>query len=181
MNIYSRRRSRSLFYALVISLLFACGGGGDDAGSSSRTSTEADGAQTAQGVGTAIPPSAIPADANIKGMFSPVYDWPLIPLHAVMMPDGRILTYGSNGDGTQTGKFIYDIWDPAGGLNAGHMTLPNTTPTDLFCGTQILLPAGDQIFLGGGDNWNTTIPNATNNLGNNNSNTFSVSSNLLTP
>jgi hypothetical protein len=61
------------------------------------------------------------------------------------------------------------------------MTLPNTTPTDLFCSTQILLPAGDQIFLGGGDNWNTTVPNATNNLGNNNSNTFSVSSNLLTP
>jgi hypothetical protein len=35
-----------------------------------------DGIKTAQGVGTGIPPSAIPADANIKGMFSPVYDWP---------------------------------------------------------------------------------------------------------
>jgi len=138
MNMFSHHGCRSVFYALAISLLFACGGGGDDAGSSSRTST-VDDSKTAQGVGTAIPPSAIPADANIKGMFSPVYDWPLIPLHAVMMPDGRILTYGTNGDGTQTGKFIYDIWDPAGGLNAGHMTLPNTTPTDLFCSTQILL------------------------------------------
>lgn len=25
--------------------------------------------------------------------------WPLIPIHAVLLPDGRVLTYGTNPDG----------------------------------------------------------------------------------
>jgi hypothetical protein len=173
--------NRPLLCSVLVALLYACGGGGDNSDSAS-SATNVDGIKKAQGIGVFTPPSAIPANANVAGMFSPVYDWPLIPLHAVMMPDGRILSYGTNGDGTQTGKFIYDIWDPASGFtSAGHLTLPNTTPTDLFCSTQIVLPAGDQIFIGGGDNWNTTVPNATNNLGNNNSNIFSIANNTLTP
>ena len=36
-----------------------------------------------------------------------------------MMADGRILSYGTDSTGKQTGNFIYDIWDPAGGLDGG--------------------------------------------------------------
>ena len=173
----SKRASSSLLYAALAAVLLACGGGGDDGKTESAES--ADGLKKAQAV--FVPTDAIPVDANVRGMFSQVYNWPLIPVHMVMLPDQRILTYGTNADGTQTGKFIYDVWDPAGGLSGGHMTLPNTTPTDLFCSTQLVLPSGDQVFIGGGDNWNTTVPNATNNVGNNNSNTFSIANNTLTP
>ena len=74
----------------------------------------------------------------------------------MILPDGKMMTVGSNVDGQQTGHLIYDIWDPKQGsvggklTTAGHLTLPNTTPTDLFCSAQILLPTTNEIFLAGG-------------------------------
>ena len=74
---------------------------------------------------------------NVNGAWSQVYDWPLISVHAALTPDGRVLTYGTNGDGKQTGYFIYDIWDPAYAPDAGHVTLSNMTLTDIFCSSNI--------------------------------------------
>ena len=48
----------------------------------------------------------------------PVHDWPLISIHIALTPDGRVLTYGTDGTGKQTGYFIYDVWDPSAGLEA---------------------------------------------------------------
>jgi YVTN family beta-propeller protein len=93
------------------------------------------------------------------------------------MPDGRVLSYGTTAAGQQTGVFIYDVWDPAAGLNAGHLTMPNTTGTDLFCSSQVVVPQGNLVFIAGGDNWTGT---GTTNTGNNNSNTFNYTSNTLT-
>ena len=111
-----------------------------------------------------------PAEANrLLGAWGPNGSWPLIPIHMVLLPEGRILTYGSNPDGTQTGRFWYDVWDPAGGSIAdGHQTLPNTTATDLFCSAQLVLPGSEDVLLLGGDNW-IASKGATNNRGNNNS------------
>ena len=44
-------------------------------------------------------------------------------IHAIVLPDGRILTYGSTAEGKQTGYFIYDVWTPPG-LASGHLTCP---------------------------------------------------------
>ncbi len=170
----------SLAKVLLISLLASCGGGGDNPPPAPVSQADAL-SERKKALATFVPTTPIPADANVRGMFSGVNNWPLIPVHAVLMPDGRVLSYGTNGNGTQTGKFIYDVWDPEGGLNGGHLTLPNTTPTDLFCSTQLVLPQGDAVFIGGGDNWNTTVPNSTNNQGNNNSNRFTLATNALTP
>jgi YVTN family beta-propeller protein len=110
------------------------------------------------------------------GAWSPVFSWPLIPLHVVMTPDARILSYGTKGDGTQTGYFIYDVWDTnAGPTGGGHVTLPNTTGTDIFCSSQLIL-TNDTIFLSGGDNWTGT---ATTNTANNNTNIFNPANNTL--
>ena len=88
--------------------------------------------------------AALPAGANnVSGAWSPVKPWPLIAVHAVLMPDGRVLTYGSTATGQQTAIFIYDVWDSAAGLDAGHTTLPNTTGTDIFCSSQVMLPSGE--------------------------------------
>jgi YVTN family beta-propeller protein len=106
---------------------------------------------------------------NVQGSWSPVGNWPLISAHAVLTIDGRVLTYGTDGSGNQTAFFIYDVWDPSAGLGGGHVTLPNVTNTDIFCGSQVVLPDSGKIFLAGGDNF---VNGATNNIGNNNSNVF---------
>ncbi len=121
--------------------------------------------------------SALPASANnVAGAWSPVKPWPLIAVHAVLMPDGRVLTYGTRASGQQTGIDIYDVWDPAGGLDGGHLTLPNTSGTDLFCSSQLVLPGGSQVFIAGGDNWTGT---GTTNTGNNNSNLIDYGNNSI--
>jgi YVTN family beta-propeller protein len=114
---------------------------------------------------------------NVVGAWDPqLYSWPLIPVHSVLTPDMRIVSYGTDGIARQTGYFIYDIWDINSGLTGGHLTLDNVTNTDIFCGSQVVLPEGGQVFLAGGDNWTGT---GTTNTGNNNSNILTLSSNLL--
>lgn len=112
---------------------------------------------------------------------SPAEDnWPLVAIHAVLTPDGRVLTYGSNNAGAltqQTGFFIYDVWDPSAGLSGGHTTLNNYTLTDTFCSAQVLLPESGDVFLAGGDNWDGT---AVTGAGNNNTNLFRYTDNTLT-
>ncbi len=149
--------------------LAGCGGGGDSA---------VQDRERPQSVAGTLGPTPIPADANVNGMFGPVIGWPLIPLHNVLLADGRVLSYGTDGSGRQTGNFIYDVWDPAGGVGASsHLTLPNTTGTDIFCASQVLAPAGDGVIISGGDNW---TGKTTTNTGNANSNFFRSADNTLT-
>ena len=53
-----------------------------------------------------------PPDANLKGAWSAVGTWPLIAVHMVLMPDGRVLTYGTRRHRQADRLFIYDVWDP---------------------------------------------------------------------
>ena len=119
--------------------------------------------------------SAARADNGV-GAWAPPASWPLIAIHSVLTPDGRVLTYGTTNTGQQTGFTIYDIWDPAAGTGAGHLTLPNNTGTDLFCSSQLVLPQSGNVFIAGGDNF---VSGATTNTGNNNSNVFTPSNNVL--
>ena len=114
---------------------------------------------------------------NVSGAWSPIISWPLISAHAVLMPDGRVMSYGTDGTGRQTGYFIYDVWDPKADLASSHITLPNMTATDIFCSSQVVLPQGGNIFIAGGDNWTGT---ATTNTGNRNTNLFSLGESTLT-
>ena len=106
------------------------------------------------------------------GTWSLLRNWPLIAIHGAVTPDGRVLSYGTRGDGKQTGFFIYDIWDPQFGLTGGHITLNNLTGTDLFCSSQVVLPQSGEILITGGDNWTGT---GTTNTGNTDSNIFDYS------
>ena len=96
-------------------------------------------------------------------------NWPLIPIHAALTSDGKVLTFGTDGTGRQTGFFTYDLWDPAAGLSGGHTTLDNRTGTDVFCSAQLMLPQDGSILIAGGDNWNGT---STTNVGNRNSSLY---------
>ena len=110
---------------------------------------------------------------NGVGAWAPPIDWPIIGIHAVLLPDGRVLSYGTTETGQQTGYTIYDVWDPSTGI---HATLPNGTDTDLFCSSQLVLPTSGTVLIAGGDNF---VGGATTNSGNNNSNVFTPSTNGL--
>jgi hypothetical protein len=93
-----------------------------------------------------------PDQYHVRGKFGPVISWPLIPLQVLTLPDGRVLSYGSDGKGNQTGQIIYDVWDGSKGFGPeSHLTLPNRTGTDLFCSGQLLVPADNAVLLVGGD------------------------------
>ncbi len=92
------------------------------------------------------------------GDWSELLEWPIVPIHSVLLPDGRVLTYGSTvetGGGPEviSGGLSYDIWDPTDpDPDDGHMVLPNFTGTDIFCSAQVVLPQPDAgVLIAGGD------------------------------
>lgn len=116
------------------------------------------------------------AGANITGVFGAPVTWPIIPIHAILLPDGRVMNYGSDASGAQGAKLIYDVWTPTLGTGtSAHTVLPNTTNTDIFCSAQSLLPSGDVLAAGG----DLTVNGARNSAINDTA-IFSTSANTLT-
>lgn len=116
------------------------------------------------------------ASASSTGVFGAPITWPLIPIHLVLLADGRVMSYGTNSKGQQGAQLIYDVWDPSLGTGTNsHQVLPNSTSTDLFCSAQSLLLSGD-VLTSGGD---LTV-NGKRNSANNNTTLFSPSTNTLT-
>ncbi|MEO6269450.1 MAG: galactose oxidase-like domain-containing protein, partial [Lautropia sp.] len=119
-------------------------------------------------------------NASQVGAWSPLWQWPLIAIHASVLPDGRVMTYGTDKGGKQTGKFFYDVWDPiAGAGDAAHLTLSNQTGTDIFCSAQLVLQSGD-LLINGGDIYDP-VKAGTLNQPNADVNVFRLSSNALEP
>jgi hypothetical protein len=90
-------------------------------------------------------------DAQSNGVFGPPVTWPIIGLHAVLLPDGRVMNYGTNEQGQQGAQFVYDVWNPALGTDiTAHTVLPNTTGTDIFCsGLSVMAGSGEVLMVGG--------------------------------
>ena len=115
------------------------------------------------------------AAANITGVFGPAVTWPIIPIHAVLLPDGRVMNYGTNALGQQGAQLVYDVWDPSMGTGTNaHLVLPNTTHTDLFCGAQSVMLSG-KVLTSGGD---LTVGGVRNSA-NNSTTVFSPTANTL--
>jgi len=116
------------------------------------------------------------AAANITGVFGPAVTWPIIPIHVVLLPDGRVMNYGTDALGQQGAQLVYDVWDPSMGTGTNaHQVLPNTTHTDFFCGAQSVMLSG-KVLTSGGD---LTVGGARNSA-NNNTTIFSPTANTLT-
>lgn len=93
-----------------------------------------------------------PVDAHVTGLFGPAFAWSLIPIHSVLLADGRVLYFGTKPDGVQNAKLHYALWDPSAGTGTeSMMLLPNSTGTDIFCAGQALLPLSGDVLLVGGD------------------------------
>jgi Domain of unknown function (DUF1929)/Abnormal spindle-like microcephaly-assoc'd, ASPM-SPD-2-Hydin len=132
-----------------------------------------------QAAGALAVSSTVPtgtAAASSGGLFGAPITWPVIPIHALLLPDGRVMSYGTNAAGQQGAELIYDVWDPSQGTgSSAHFVLPNQTNTDIFCGAQSLMLSGN-VLTSGGD---LTV-NGVRNSANNHTNIFSPSANSLT-
>ena len=87
-------------------------------------------------------------NADEIGSFGDLISWPIIGLHVAMTPDGKLLTFGTDLVGQQTGLHIYDVWDPQTGE---HTTLTHTTNSDIFCAVAIIDPTTGEVLIAGGD------------------------------
>ncbi|MFT3733169.1 MAG: DUF1929 domain-containing protein [Hyphomicrobium sp.] len=83
-----------------------------------------------------------------SGSWSAVQPWPIVALHSVMTPDGKILTFGTDQQGQQGSHMLYDVWDPTTGV---HTTLNYTQATNIFCSCCVIDPITDKIVIAGGD------------------------------
>jgi hypothetical protein len=106
---------------------------------------------------TVYKPDTTSSTAFSAGAFGPAFGWPVMPIHMVLLPDGRVLSYGTDDKGVQGAQFHYSVWDPAwnptqpGADTSPFELLSNVTGTDLFCSTQLVLPGSGQVLLAGGD------------------------------
>ena len=81
-------------------------------------------------------------DPDAIGRFGEPFDWPVVSMHLALLPDGRVMSFGSTTDGRQGAMLHYNVWDPIQGTGPSSMLLlPNTTPTDISCAGQTLVPA----------------------------------------
>ena len=106
---------------------------------------------------------------------APWLSWPLMPIHQVLLPDGRILFYGSDINGQQGGGLHYMVWDPTLGTGPeAFLVLPTQTGSNIFCAGQALLPTGEALIVGG-----TIIQGKVRGIGIADVNTFQPAQNTL--
>ncbi len=118
----------------------------------------------------------IPADAATKGMWSSTIPWSINALHAILLSDGRLLTFGTpfGNPAAQDGRY-YDIWNPQEGFqDSAHIKSVVPDPVNSFCSTAGWLTDGTLMVAGGnGNNGRSSgLFNSANNNSLNNSSTM---------
>lgn len=94
-----------------------------------------------------VPPAA---NADVTGMYSPQVTWPLVAIHAALLPSGQVVTYGAPVGVRAQGGLDYTLWRPALGTGPGaHDHLPSMHSYDSFCNALELLPDGRVLMVGG--------------------------------
>ena len=88
------------------------------------------------------------SDVEGDGEWSDVQQLGLIPIHAIVLPDGKVFSFGTTAAGMQSGQFIYSLYDPETGVER---ILPNTTDTDVFCSNMSIDPVTGNVLITGGD------------------------------
>ncbi len=96
-------------------------------------------------------PALQSSTAHLYGQWSPVYDWPLVAIHTMLLPNGKVLAWDSVNDLPTENNQVHDftrvvIWDPATNLVT---RVDNTTGFNLFCAGHASLPDGTPFIAGG--------------------------------
>ncbi len=118
-----------------------------------------------------LPTAANTTGAAAQGYWSPTEPWPLTAIHAILMPNGNLMTFDMNGDGgndptdgsnitfqpqnsintrggwdSPTGDWRrVDIWNPRTNTH----TWSNNMTTNMFCSGHVLLADGRVFVIGG--------------------------------
>ncbi|MEE7475978.1 VCBS domain-containing protein [Methylobacterium hispanicum] len=92
-------------------------------------------------------------DPDGNGAWGKIIKDALIPIHSMVLPDGKVLAFGTDGTGGDfDARFVYSIYDPA---TDELKVLPNTTGTNIFCSNMAVDPETGNVIIMGGDNHNT--------------------------
>ena len=84
---------------------------------------------------------------NQVGSWSAPFDWPVIAMHASLLPDGRVISWDRTFNSSNNQNRQSAIWDPRTGSFERD---PVDGNADLFCSGHILLPNG-KLFIAGGE------------------------------
>jgi Domain of unknown function (DUF1929) len=104
----------------------------------------------------------VAATADQVGKWSPVYDWPVVAVHASLLPSGKVLAFDTvklpdgstpgateNVDGEHTNTRV-TIWTPNGDGPGTHAPAENNLKRNLFCSGHTTLADG-RLFAAGGN------------------------------
>ncbi len=84
-----------------------------------------------------------------QGRYGKVIKWPIIAIHAVLLPSGSVMSFGTDQSGNQ-GAFIHDLWNPELGTGPdSHFILPNGVTADFFCSAASLQTNGTVLIADG--------------------------------
>jgi hypothetical protein len=86
--------------------------------------------------------------ANESGQWTEPFAWPIVAIHTMLLPDGRVLAINRTRNP--------QLWDPATGT---FTSVP--APANLFCAGHALLPDGRVFVAGGHIDDNQGLPNLT--------------------
>ncbi len=96
------------------------------------------------------------ADADVAGMWTGLAKWPVVAIHANLLPNGHVLTYGTPSTSTDQNSQDFDDWDPAQGLaEPSHTVTSNQTSINSFCSASKLI-ANELLLVTGGNSANST-------------------------
>lgn len=97
--------------------------------------------------------AALLAETARYGRWSAVEEWPVLPVHAALLPNGRVMAWDATPDDFDEDVHTTDnyttrvtVWDPATNT---HLGTNNDTDTDLFCAGSAHLWDGRVLFAGG--------------------------------
>ena len=123
---------------------------------------------------------------SVGGRWSDVYDWPLVAVHAALLPNGKVLAWDATPDDSDDDPHTTDnyttrvtLWNP---IDNTHVPTNNDTDTDLFCAGSAHLWDGRILFAGGdGGRAGANGPLANSNIYNPVSNTWHRTENMNAP
>jgi hypothetical protein len=86
---------------------------------------------------------------NTTGQWGALQPYPYAIIHAVILSDGKILTFGFDNQPGAQGLRYHSVFDPVTGQNT-LLDHQHTTSADVFCSAAMIIPGTNQVIMTGG-------------------------------